>query len=74
MNTATWIVAVTSIGNLIVLGVYAYFTWGLWHEATRTALRTSQGLAAHCYQVATTSLPPTGAHLDASPSFRKPAS
>ena len=42
MNTATWVIAGTSIGNLIVLGLYAYFTWGLWREAVRTALRTEE--------------------------------
>jgi len=42
MDTATWVIAGASIGNVIVLGLYAYFTWGLWSEAARTALRTEE--------------------------------
>jgi hypothetical protein len=42
MDTATWVIAGASIGNVIVLGLYAYFMWGLWSEAARTALRTEE--------------------------------
>ena len=37
METATWIIAAASILNIIVLAVYAYFTWGIWQETQRNA-------------------------------------
>jgi hypothetical protein len=40
METATWVIAVTSMMNVVVLGVYACFTHGIWRETQKTALRT----------------------------------
>jgi hypothetical protein len=40
METATWVIAAASVVNLVVLGVYAWFTHGIWRETQQTALRT----------------------------------
>lgn len=40
METATWVIAGASVVNVLVLAVYAGFTWGIWRETRRTAERT----------------------------------
>ena len=39
---ATWVIAGASVLNVIVLGAYAWFTWGIWRETQRNAIRTDQ--------------------------------
>ncbi len=46
MEHATWVIAATSALNLTVLAFYAYFSWGIWKETQRSALRTEE-LARH---------------------------
>jgi hypothetical protein len=38
----TWLMAGASVLNVIVLGVYAWFTWGIWGETQRSARRTEE--------------------------------
>ena len=42
MQTATWVIAGASVLNVIVLGAYAWFTWGIWRETQRSARRTEE--------------------------------
>jgi hypothetical protein len=38
----TWLMAGAGVINLIVLGAYAWFTWGIWSETQRSARRTEE--------------------------------
>ena len=40
MESATWVIAAASVLNVIVLGAYASFTWGIWSENQRSTRRT----------------------------------
>lgn len=40
MESATWVIAAASVLNVIVLGAYAWFTWGIWSENQRSTRRT----------------------------------
>lgn len=40
METATWVIAFSSLVNVMVLAVYAYFTWGIWKETQQGAQQT----------------------------------
>jgi uncharacterized membrane protein len=42
METATWVIAGSSVLNLAVLAAYAWFTWGIWRETQTSALRTEE--------------------------------
>jgi hypothetical protein len=42
METATWVIAAASALNVIVLGLYAWFTLGIWRETQRSGLRTEE--------------------------------
>jgi hypothetical protein len=37
---ATWVIAIASLVNVVVLAVYAYFTWGIWQETRQGAQQT----------------------------------
>ncbi len=42
METATWVIAGASIVNIIVLVMYAFFTWGIWRETRQGGRRTEE--------------------------------
>lgn len=42
MQTATWVIAVASLMNVLVLILYACFTWGIWKETREGGRRTEE--------------------------------
>lgn len=42
VNAATWSNIVIGALNVVVLAVYAWFTWGIWDETRNSALRSEE--------------------------------
>ncbi len=42
METATWVISGASLMNVLVLILYAYFTWGIWKETREGGRRTEE--------------------------------